>query len=40
VKGTGRAEANSTSMTFFDNRRNILDEKISLNVSDLAVNPA
>ena len=40
VKVTGRAETNSTKMTFFGKRKNILDEKISLKVSDLLVNPA
>ncbi|HVN78208.1 MAG TPA: hypothetical protein VMW38_04365, partial [Terriglobia bacterium] len=40
VKVTGRAKTKSMKMTFFGNRKNILDEKIALNVSDLLVNPA
>ena len=40
MKVTGRAETKSTKMTFFGIRKNILDEKSSLNVSDLLVNPA
>jgi hypothetical protein len=40
VKVTGRVETKSPKRTFFGNRKNILHEKISLNVSDLLVNPA
>jgi len=40
VKVIGRAEAKSTKMTFFDNGKDILDEKISLIVSGLLVSPA
>ena len=40
MKVTGRAEIYSTKRTFLGNRKKILEEKISLNVSDLWVNPA
>jgi hypothetical protein len=40
VKVSGRVETKSTKMMFFGNRKNILDEQISLKVSELLVNPA
>ena len=40
MKVDGRAEIKRTKLTFFDNRKSILDKKIALNVSDLLVNPA
>jgi len=40
VKVTGRAETISTKMTLFGHCKKVLDEKISLKLSDLLVNPA
>jgi hypothetical protein len=40
VKVSGRAETKSRKMAFFSDRKKILNEKISLQVSGLSVNPA